>query len=62
MGLFNNNEEKLNKLLEELGSLNAKVDLMTNKLDSLSSNNSDHLSSTEPDPLSSTEVKKNTLM
>ena len=37
MGLFNNNEEKLNKLLEELGSLNAKVDLMTNKLDSLSS-------------------------
>lgn len=47
MGLFNNNEEKLNKLLEELGSLNAKVDLMTNKLDSLSSNKPDHLSSTE---------------
>lgn len=37
MGLFNNNEEKLNKLLEELGSLSAKVDLMTNKIDSLSS-------------------------
>jgi len=36
MGLFNNNEEKLNKLLEELGSLSAKVDLMTNKIDSLS--------------------------
>lgn len=35
MGLFNNNEEKLNKLLEELGSLTAKVDLMTNKIDSL---------------------------
>lgn len=50
MGLFNNNEEKLNKLLEELGSLNAKVDLMTNKLDSLSSTN--------PESLSSTEVKK----
>ena len=66
MGLFNNNEEKLNKLLEELGSLNAKVDLMTNKLDSLSSNkqdhlsytNPDHLSYTNPDILSSTEVKK----
>lgn len=58
MGLFNNNEEKLNKLLEELGSLNAKVDLMTNKLDSLSSNNTDTLSSTEPDTLSSTEVKR----
>ena len=47
MGLFNNNEEKLNKLLEELESLNAKVDLMTNKLDYLSSNNSDSFSSTE---------------
>ena len=58
MGLFNNNEEKLNKLLEELGSLNAKVDLMTNKLDSLSSNKPDHLPSTNPDILSSTEVKK----
>lgn len=37
MGLFNNNEEKLNKLLEELGSLKDKIDLVTNKIDSLSS-------------------------
>jgi len=58
MGLFNNNEEKLNKLLEELGSLKDKVDLMTNKIDSLSSNNPSPLPSTNPDILSSTEVKK----